>query len=72
MPSASAQAPRWTDQRREMCLAAIDAGAHLYIEKPFATDLLEADELLHQAERNAREGALMRAVPELRRALAAL
>src|SRR4051812_34107720 len=28
-PQLVAVAPRWTDQRREMCLAAIEAGAHL-------------------------------------------
>src|SRR5215204_3545649 len=48
-PQLVAIAPRWTDQRREMCLVAIEAGAHLYTEKPFATDLLEADEILSAA-----------------------
>src|SRR3989442_2743802 len=43
-------ASRWTDQRREMCLAAIEAGAHLYTEKPFATDLIEADQILAAAK----------------------
>ena len=41
--------PRWTDQRKEMALAAIAAGAHVYSEKPFATDLAEADEILAAA-----------------------
>jgi predicted dehydrogenase len=57
-PQLVAIAPRWTDQRREMCLAAIEAGAHLYTEKPFATDLLEADEILAAAAKNSRKIAV--------------
>jgi predicted dehydrogenase len=57
-PTLVAVAPRWTDQRREMCLAAIAAGAHLYTEKPFATDLLEADEILEAAARAKRKIAV--------------
>src|SRR6267142_2800350 len=50
--------PRWTDQRKEMALAAIAAGAHLYSEKPFATDLLEADEILAAAAKAGRKIAV--------------
>jgi predicted dehydrogenase len=57
-PQLVAIAPRWTDQRREMCLAAIKAGAHLYTEKPFATDLLEADEILAAADKSGRKIAV--------------
>ena len=67
-PQLVAIAPRWTDQRREMCLAAIDAGAHLYIEKPFATDLLEADEILAAADKAKRKIAVshqMRLAPAI-------
>jgi predicted dehydrogenase len=57
-PRLVAVAPRWTDQRRAMCLAAIEAGADLYTEKPFATDLLEADEILVAAARAKRKIAV--------------
>ncbi len=57
-PHLVAVAPRWTDQRREMCLAAIAAGAHLYTEKPFATDLAEADEILAAADKAKRKIAV--------------
>jgi predicted dehydrogenase len=50
--------PRWTDQRKEMALAAIAAGAHFYTEKPFATDLAEADEILAAAEKAGRKIAV--------------
>src|SRR5258706_4733239 len=61
-------APRWTDQRREMCLAAIESGSHLYTEKPFATDLLEADEILAAAAKTRRKIAVshqMRLAPAI-------
>ena len=61
-------APRWTDQRRAMCLAAIEAGAHLYTEKPFATDLIEADEILAAAAKSRRKIAVshqMRLAPAI-------
>ena len=67
-PTLVAVAPRWTDQRREMCLAAIAAGAHLYTEKPFATDLLEADEILAAAQKAKRKIAVahqMRLAPAI-------
>jgi predicted dehydrogenase len=57
-PQLVAIAPRWTDQRRAMCLAAIEAGAHLYTEKPFATDLAEADEILAAAAKMKRKIAV--------------
>src|SRR2546423_3003854 len=67
-PQLVGMAPRWTDQRREMCLAAIEAGAHLYTEKPFATDLIEADEILAAAAKNRRRIAVshqMRLAPAI-------
>src|SRR5881394_1033376 len=67
-PQLVAIAPRWTDQRREMCLAAIEAGAHLYTEKPFATDLVEADDILTAAAKTRRKIAVshqMRLAPAI-------
>ena len=50
-PDYVSVAPRWTDQRKDMLLAAIKAGANVYSEKPFAAGLSEADEVLAAAER---------------------
>lgn len=39
--------PRWIDQHHEMLIAAADAGCHVYMEKPFCRDLVEADEVVN-------------------------
>lgn len=44
--------PRWLDQRAEMVTAAADAGAHIYTEKPFAKNLLEADRIVEVVRKN--------------------
>lgn len=44
--------PRWMDQRVEMVTAAADAGAHIYMEKPFALTLAEADRMVDAVRRN--------------------
>ncbi|MEX2581228.1 MAG: Gfo/Idh/MocA family oxidoreductase [Verrucomicrobiales bacterium] len=49
-PDLVAVAPRWTDQRYEMIKAALEAGAHVCCERPFARTLKEADELLELAK----------------------
>lgn len=49
-PQLVSVAMRWTDQHHAIGKAALEAGAHLYIEKPFTTTLVEADELLALAE----------------------
>ena len=38
--------PRWMDQRVEMVSAVAEAGAHIYMEKPFAQSLGEADRMV--------------------------
>jgi len=45
-------APRWMDQNADMVEAVADAGAHIYMEKPFARDLLEADRMVDAVRRN--------------------
>lgn len=44
--------PRWIDQHRDMCLAAAQRGAHIYMEKPFCRSLAEADEIVAACERS--------------------
>ncbi len=41
--------PRWTNEHRDMALAALSAGAHIYLEKPITQTLAEADEILELA-----------------------
>jgi len=50
-PDLVSIAPRWTDQHYAMTLAALKAGAHVYIEKPFTQTPAEADELLAIADK---------------------
>jgi predicted dehydrogenase len=51
-PHLVAVCPRWTDEHYAMAKAVIQAGAHLYIEKPFTENLLQADELLAIAKKD--------------------
>ncbi len=44
-------APRWTDEHHAMALAALNAGAHVYLEKPITQTLTEADELISTARK---------------------
>jgi predicted dehydrogenase len=50
-PNLVSVAMRWSDPHHAICEAALEAGAHLYVEKPFTTSLAEADELLALAEK---------------------
>ena len=43
--------PRWTDRHHDMAAAALNIGAHVYLEKPIAQTLAEADDLLATASR---------------------
>ena len=45
-----AVAPRWIDQHRDMLLAALEKGCHVYMEKPFCRTLQEADEIVRACE----------------------
>ncbi len=50
-PHLVAVAPRWTDEHHDMALAALNAGAHVYCEKPITQTLEQADDLLATANR---------------------
>jgi len=41
--------PRWIGEHRDMAMAAIDAGAHVFCEKPFTPTLVQADDVLGAA-----------------------
>lgn len=45
-----AVAPRWIDQHRDMVMAALEHGCHVYMEKPFCPTLAEADEIVQACE----------------------
>ncbi|MGD0089075.1 MAG: Gfo/Idh/MocA family oxidoreductase [Planctomycetota bacterium] len=51
-PQLVSIAPRWPVLHHDLALAALQAGAHLYCEKPFTSTLAEADELLAAANKS--------------------
>lgn len=57
-PQLVSVAPRFTDQHHAMVRAALEAGTHVYCEKPFTRTLAEADDLLALAAKNARKIAV--------------
>jgi predicted dehydrogenase len=57
-PDLVSVAPRWTLQHHAMGLAVLQAGAHLFMEKPLTHTLAEADELLSVAEKAQRKVAV--------------
>lgn len=50
--------PRWAVEHHAMAVAALSAGAHLYMEKPFTISLAEADELLRVGREKERRIAV--------------
>ncbi len=50
--------PRWATGHHAMAMAAIDAGAHIYLEKPFTISLAEADDILRAAKEKERRVAV--------------
>jgi predicted dehydrogenase len=57
-PDIVAIGPRWIDQHRDMVLAAVERGMHVYMEKPFCRTLAEADEMVAACERTHARLAL--------------
>lgn len=67
-PNLVSIAPRWSEQHQDMALAAIDAGAHLFMEKPIAVTPAEADAILAAADKAGRKVAVahqMRLAPSV-------
>ena len=50
--------PRWAGEHHAMAMAALKAGAHLYLEKPFTISLAEADDILRVAREKERRIAV--------------
>jgi predicted dehydrogenase len=50
-PHVVSIAPRWVDCHRDMVVAAAERGIHIYLEKPLARTLAEADEMVAACER---------------------
>jgi predicted dehydrogenase len=50
--------PRWPGGHHAMAMAAMDVGAHLYLEKPFTISLAEADDILRVTREKARRIAV--------------
>ena len=57
-PQLVVVAPRWSEEHRDMALAALEVGAHLLMEKPISVTLAEADEVLAAAARARRKVAV--------------
>jgi predicted dehydrogenase len=65
--------PRWVTDRVAMVTAAAKAGCHIYLEKPLAATLREADAMLAACQQAGVKCALahqLRAMPPVRRAFA--
>jgi predicted dehydrogenase len=65
--------PRWLSDRVAMVTAAADAGCHIFLEKPLAATLREADAMLEACRRAKVKCALahqLRALPPVRAAFA--
>jgi len=65
-PSLVSIAMRQADQHHAVAMAALQAGAHIYCEKPFVTAPNESDEALLEAEKGGRKIAVahtMRMMP---------
>lgn len=69
-PDLVAIGPRWATEHHAMALAALESGAHLYLEKPFTITLAEADDIVNLArKKNLRVAVahVTRMAPAVRR-----
>ena len=57
-PDLVSVCPRWTDCHLEMVLACLDAGAHVYCEKPMTWNLADGDAIVAKAEEVGRKVAV--------------
>lgn len=57
-PDLVAIGPRWATEHHALAMAALQSGAHLYLEKPFTITLAEADDILRLAREKQRRVAV--------------
>jgi predicted dehydrogenase len=57
-PDIVAVCPRHLGEHRDMVVAAVERGAHVYMEKPFCRTLAEADEMVAAIEKHNRKLAI--------------
>lgn len=57
-PEIVSVCPRWTDGHLDMVLACLEAGAHVYCEKPMTATLEEGDQILDVARTTGRKVAV--------------
>src|SRR5256885_6082018 len=50
-PQIVAICPRWLDEHRDLVIAAAQHGMHIYMEKPFARTLAQADGMVAACEK---------------------
>ena len=50
--------PRWTTERLDMVLACLEAGCHIYCEKPVALSLSDGDQMVELAEKRGLKVAV--------------
>jgi predicted dehydrogenase len=50
--------PRWATEHHAMAMAALQGGAHIYLEKPFTITLAEGDDILRLAKEKQRRVAV--------------
>ena len=69
-PELVAIAPRWATEHHDMAIAALETGAHVYLEKPFTITLKEGDAILNLAQQKGLRVAVAhvtRMAPAVRR-----
>ena len=57
-PDIVSVGPRWTDCHLEMVLACLEAGAHVYCEKPMTWNLAEGDQIVDKARVTGKKVAV--------------
>jgi predicted dehydrogenase len=51
-------APRWIDRHHDMCIAAIERGCHVFMEKPLCSDMVEAYEKVAACEKHGTKHSI--------------
>ncbi|GAB4141583.1 MAG: Gfo/Idh/MocA family oxidoreductase [Planctomycetaceae bacterium] len=57
-PDIAAICPRWVDQHANMAIAAAERGIHVYLEKPFCRNLVEADKIVAACKKQSAKLAV--------------